>query len=333
MMKTISHIILFLFLILASSCEEVISVSLTLSDPKVVVEGSIENDLPPLVFISRSFPFFGDVDINNIEALFVRGAIVTVSDGTSEVRLMEYDRAAAQALSESDFELIAPILEQYLGFEVSQDIISFTIDFSFYSVAPEDIDFVGVIGRSYGLNIQLIGDPLFGTLELNAQTHIPNPVSLDSLWVEAHPLEEIDTLFQLRTRLADPDTIGNFYRGFNKADEGAYLTSTNSVFDDAFINGESFPFTVFKGQTERDKLEGGDIDVIGYWSPGDSAQVKLCTIDEAHYDFWRTVENEKNNLGSPFGSFTVIASNVEGAVGIWGGYASTFISIVIPEEL
>lgn len=58
--------------------------------------------------------------------------------------------------------------------------------------------------------------------------------------------------------------------------------------------------------------------------------MKLCSITREHYRFWRTVENEKGNLGNPFGSFTVIESNIEGGVGIWGGYAATTISIVIP---
>jgi hypothetical protein len=321
------------FLLGVTACEEVITLSLPISDPKVVVEGTIENGSPPLVFLSRSFPFFGDVDINEIEELLIRGAIVTVTTTTESVRLMEYDRQILEALSEEDFELIESILEQYLGFDISQDLVAFLPDISFYSVSPEDIDFEGETNRNYELSIQLINDPLFGSRSLKARTYIPDTINLDSLWVEPHPLEEIDTLFQLRTRLDDPDTSGNYYRYFNRAGSGPWLTPSNSAFDDAFLDGESVPFTVVRGQTEREKLEGGDFDVIGYWSPGDTAHVKLSMITKPHYDFWRTVENEKGNLGNPFGSFTVIASNIEGGVGIWGGYASTEISIIIPEEL
>lgn len=320
-------------LLFLTACEEVITVDLPIGDPKVVVEGTIETDGVPLVFLSRSFPFFGDVDINDIESLLIRGAAVTVSGEEKTVLLMEYDRETLMNLSEADFALIEPILSQYLGFEVSQDFVEFLPDISFYTVAPDDTDFLGEENHNYGLHIRLTDDPVFGTRELTAHTYIPGRISLDSLWVEPHPNEEIDTLFQLRTRLDDPDTTGNFYRYFTRANTGPWLTASSSAFDDAFLDGESVPFTVVKGQTEREKLEGGDFDVIGYWSPGDTAHVKLSMINEAHYDFWRTVENEKGNLGNPFGSFTVIASNVEGAVGIWGGYASTEISIVIPDEL
>lgn len=313
-------------------CEEIITVDLIDVDPKIVVEGSIENGTPPLIFLSRSFPFFGNIDINDIEALMLSGATMVVADGDEVITLVEYNKQALIDLSESDFEIIAPLLEQYLGFEITQDLLisPFIPDIPFYSVAPEDIDFVGEFGKNYWLTIQLVNDSIFGTTELTAQTYIPTPIELDSLWVEDHPLEEIDTLFQLRARLDDPDTTGNYYRVFNRANGGPWLTSSNSVFDDAFLDGASFPFTVVKGQPEREKLEEGDFDVDGYWSPGDTAEVKLCMIGESHYDFWRTVENERNNLGNPFGSFSVIATNIDGAVGIWGGYACTEISIVIP---
>ncbi|MCP4124574.1 MAG: DUF4249 domain-containing protein [Bacteroidetes bacterium] len=325
------NIVLLLLIMMLSSCEEVITIELTVSDPQVVVEGSIENGAPPLVILSRSFPFFGDININDISALLLDGAYVTVTNGVREVELMEYNTDNLAALDPSDFEMIVPIIEQYLGFEISQDILAFIPDITFYTVAPTDVDFLGEIGHSYDLSIQLTDHEIFGTTELSASTFIPFPVHLDSLWMEDHPNSEIDTLFQMRTRLKDPDTSGNYYRIFTRVDGGPWLTTDGSVFDDAFFDGQSIPFTVTKGQTEREKLEDGDFDVDGYWSAGELADVKLSMITQDHYQFWRTVENEKGNLGNPFGSFTVLASNVQGGVGIWGGYSSTIISILVTE--
>jgi hypothetical protein len=319
------------------SCETVVTFDLPINQTKLVVEGSIENDAPPLVFLSISFPFFGDVDFNNLDELLVRDAIITVTEGVNSVELIEYGKDELIALSADDFATIAPIIEQVIGFPIDQETLdtfyNFIPNFSFYTVKPADFGFVGELGKTYDLKIELTDDARFGTAIYTASTNISYPISLDSLWVEDHPNEENDTLFQLKARLDDPDTTGNFYRYYTSVNGGPFLTSNTSVFDDLFIDGESVPLTIFKGQTEREKLEDPDFEVDGYWAPGDTALVKLSMINNDHYQFWRTVENEKNNLGSPFGSYTIIQSNIVGdrAVGIWGGYGSTTLSIIIPE--
>lgn len=326
--------ILLLGICVLFACETVVTYELPVNDTKLVVEGSIENGGAPLVILSRSFPFFGDVNFNDINQLLVKGAIVTVSSSNRSVELLEYDRDRLTALSDDEFALIEPALEQFIGFDIDSSTIEFLPDITFYTVSPEDVDFLGSPGESYALDIEITEHEVLGSLNVNAVTSIPQPVVLDSLWVEAHPNEDIDTnLVQLRARFKDPDTLGDFYRVFNRVNGGPFLTATSSVFDDAFINGESIPFTVTKGQTEVDKQEDPDFDVDGYWAPGELAEVKFCVIDRAHYDFWRTVENEKNNLGSPFGSYTILASNFnnDDVVGIWGGYASTISSIIITE--
>ncbi|MEZ5002494.1 MAG: DUF4249 family protein [Chitinophagales bacterium] len=336
-MKGFSYISLLLLGLFALSCETVVNYELPINETKIVVEGSIENGHPPLVILSKSFPFFGNVNFNDLDELLLKNAVINVSDGNRTVTLMEYNKQSLLDLSAEDFDLIAPTLEQFIGFEVDQATLdSFSIylpNFTFYTVAPADIDFIGEVNHAYGLSVNLVNDSTFGTRELTAITSIPGLVDMDSLWVEDHPNSEIDTLFQLRTRFKEPDTLGNFYRYFTRVNGGAWLTSTASVFDDAFINGESIPFSVAKGQTERAKLEDPDFDVDGYWSPGDTAEVKLCNITQEHYQFWRTVENEKSNNGSPFGSFTILASNINGedAVGIWGGYTSTVLTLIVTE--
>ena len=321
---------------LTYSCETVVTYDLPVNETKIVVEGYIENDVFPVVFLSRSFPFFGEVNVNDLDELLIKGAKIQVDDGSKIVELREYNKTNALDISESNFnKIVAPVIKQFVGDNVSQstlDTLSFFVpNFSFYSVAPEDIDFVGEIGKNYGLRIDISGHEIFGNKQLVANTTIPDLIKLDSLWSEDHSNSEIDTLFQLRTRLTDPPMPGNFYRIFNSVNDEPMYTATSSVFDDAFINGKSIPFTVTRGQSEADKLEDQDFQVVGYWSPGDTAHVKFCSITEEHYQFWRTVENEKSNLGSPFGSFTILASNIEGAVGIWGGYASSIITYVIPE--
>ncbi len=310
-----------------------VTYELPINETKLVIEGAIENDGVPLVIVSKSFPFFGNVNFNDLSELLIPEAKVTVSNVSREVELMEYDPQVLGALSDTDFALIEPILEQIVGFDIDQSLVGFLPDITFYTVSPADLDFIGVIGTDYDLKVELFDHEIFGDIVVNGSTFIPFPVTLDSLWVEAHPNEDVDTnLVQLRARFDDPDTVGNFYRIFNRANGGPFLTASNSVFDDAFIEGASIPISITRGQTEAERQEETDFDIVGYWAPGEIAEVKFCVIDEPHYEFWRTVENEKNNLGSPFGSYTILSSNLDnGAVGNWGGYASTTMSILITE--
>lgn len=52
-------------------------------------------------------------------------------------------------------------------------------------------------------------------------------------------------------------------------------------------------------------------------------------MDETHFDFWNTLEFSRNNSG-PFSSFNRVSSNVDGALGVWGGYAVGYYEDVVP---
>jgi hypothetical protein len=58
--------------------------------------------------------------------------------------------------------------------------------------------------------------------------------------------------------------------------------------------------------------------------------LKLCNIDKATYDFWRTMEFAYSSVGNPFSSPTKVLSNISGgALGYFGGYAAQFKTIII----
>jgi hypothetical protein len=63
---------------------------------------------------------------------------------------------------------------------------------------------------------------------------------------------------------------------------------------------------------------------------GDSATIKLCNIDKASYEFWRTFEYTARSIGNPFSSPTSVIGNISnGALGYFGGYAVQYKSIII----
>ncbi|MBK7223573.1 MAG: DUF4249 family protein [Saprospiraceae bacterium] len=45
----------------------------------------------------------------------------------------------------------------------------------------------------------------------------------------------------------------------------------------------------------------------------------MC-LDKVHFDFWKTRDFAANS-GGPFSSYTRIKTNINGGLGIWGGYS------------
>jgi hypothetical protein len=87
-------------------------------------------------------------------------------------------------------------------------------------------------------------------------------------------------------------------------------------------------------QVERgvNRNEEIDFDTYSYFNRGDSVTVKFTNIDKATFDFWRTMEYSYSSIGNPFASPTKVISNIKGGgLGYFGGYATQYISLVIPE--
>ena len=299
------------FALISISCEKEIKLKVSAPSNAYVVEGHIENGLPPYVLLTKNSGFFGNININDISSYFISGAAITVITDDDSVHLQEYNSAFVQSLPDS----VAIALAAQFGITITS--ASEFPAVSIYTVSPADIDFVGKIGKRYDLRIEVDGKKITST------TTIPEPVYFDSLWLLPHPNPALaDSFFQVYGRLQDPPAPGNFYRYFTKADNEPFLISDQSVFDDAFINGKKFQIFIPKGHPVG-FTASQDFTRSGYWDVRDSVcTIKLCMIDKAHYDFWRTLEANRNGQGNPFGSVVYVKSNVVGALGVWGGYGS-----------
>lgn len=73
------------------SCRKEVKLNIPDYKQKVVVEASIETNGPPIVLLSWSVPYFGTFDFTTPEKAFIKGAFVTVSDGSSTDTLQELD--------------------------------------------------------------------------------------------------------------------------------------------------------------------------------------------------------------------------------------------------
>ncbi|MBS1637506.1 MAG: DUF4249 domain-containing protein [Bacteroidetes bacterium] len=87
-MRYFIYISVFTFL-LFSACRKTINVKLPEYTEKLVVEASIETGQPATVLLSVTAPYFGNVDLSDPTKFFVKGAFVTVSDGSNTDTLKE----------------------------------------------------------------------------------------------------------------------------------------------------------------------------------------------------------------------------------------------------
>lgn len=304
-----NYFCLFAFLLLTGlllqSCETPFVPDTIEADQQFVVEGFVEageGALPTYVIITRSLPFVGEIGPEQFSELFVHDAIVKVNDGDKETILPEL------CLDDLPDGLRAQVAT-VLGFDPD----SISLNFCAYA------DVLGQIiqeqGRSYDLSIDIGSET-----QLSATTTIPIAVPLFDLTWEDPPGDPNDTMATLKVTINDPFPAKNFYRYFTASEGQPLVSPFTSVVDDGLFDGQEFEFPL-----SRAVPRGADIDpnTFGLWPRQDSITLKWCTIDEEHFNFWRTFDFNNNNQG-PFSSYTRVASNVDGALGVWGGYAVNY---------
>ncbi len=167
---------------------------------------------------------------------------------------------------------------------------------------------MGQAGKTYQLDIQAEGK------SLDAITTIPEAVPFDSMRFE--PLDGLEGTYELIGWCTDPPGVTNYYRYFTKVDEENFFPGLASVVEDILFDGEEVEFPIARGQARTLEI---DPETFGYFFEGETVTVKWTNIDEAHFLFWNTLEFNAANQG-PFSSYTRIQSNINGGLGIWGGY-------------
>src|SRR6478735_3725494 len=296
-----------------AACEKEISLEIPEGEPTLVVEGHIEQDVPPVVVLTRSVPIFSDFSPQQLENVFVHNADVFVSDGSREYKLSEQNSGFLPP------ELLKVIAEQY-GFTPDKNTGQLPFTFYFYSTA----ELKGKVGGKYKLRIEAEGKTL------TAATSIPYLTKIDSLWIKPHTDPKNDSLVTLWYRYRDPDTLGNCVRYFTSRNQEAFFPGYfSSVFIDDFVNGKPYiDYPLARGES---KSRVPDFDTYGYFRKGDSITIKWCNIDIDHFRFWETLESDFGSRGNPFGAPLAIKSNINGGLGIWGGYGVVYHKFVVPK--
>lgn len=290
----------YLFCLIAASvvllsCEKGVTFDLDEPAPKLVVEATIETSQPPFVVLSKSQDFFAQITPGILANSFVRNAEVYVSNGTQTHKLKEY---------------ATPLTNGYI--------------FYFYSIDSSNLStaFVGQANTQYSLRIVAEGN------EYTSVTKIPTITRrIDSLFSKQAPGSNDPNKAVLMVRATDQAGYGDYIRYFTKRNREGFYPAFNSVYDDQVIDGTSYEVEVERGVDRTRDLP----DDYTLFEKGDTVTLKLCQIDKATYDFWRTMEFSYANIGNPFGSPTKVLSNISnGALGYFGGYAPQFRTIIIP---
>lgn len=286
--------VFFIFVFLFG-CEKNIHFELEETIPKLVVEATIENDMPPVVILTNSIGYFSKISPQILSNSFVHNAEIKISNGAKTHKLKEYTIPLGAGYS-----------------------------YYYYSIDSSNLGsaFTGELNKNYTLSIIAGGD------EYNAATRIPRITKIiDSLWWKKVPLDTTNKKVIIMVRETDTPGYGDYVRYWTKRNSEPFYPGFGSVYDDLIVDGSTYDLAVEPGINRN---EGYNEDKRSF-RRGDTVSLKISNIDKATFDFWRTMEYTYSSVGNPFSSPTKVQSNISNsALGYFGGYASQVKTIVIP---
>lgn len=315
----ISLLFAFSTLLLFWACEKEISIDLPDAEIKLVVEGKIEPNLPPLIILTKSVGYFAPTDVDALNNLFVHDAVITVQTDTSIVTLTEFCTSDIPDSLLPYLEDFMPAISAATGIPV--ELLS-TYNYCIYSTS--DFSVWGKYGKTYTLSINSENK------NYSAVTSIPQAIPLDSLWFEAKTPG--DSLGYIWATLSDPAGLGNNYRWFAKrpSKDNSFIAPIGSAFEDRFVDGQTFNFGYNRGRQPNSTAEDDNNRERGAYKINDTIIVKFCTIDKGTFEFIRDFETDVANNGNPFGAPGSIKTNISGgALGYWGGYGVSFDTLIV----
>lgn len=177
---------------------------------------------------------------------------------------------------------------------------------------------IGKLNSSYSIKIEDAGK-IYETT-----TTIPNLVIPDSIWFDR--LDNSDTLGLLWIDITDKVNENNYYRVLikRKGKDKNFVPPLTSTFDDQLFNGNKIRLSFSKGNSNI--LEIGETK---YFHIDDTLIVKFCTLDKNHFEFWQSIQNSIISSANPFtANKKNIVSSFDNALGIWGGYATYYDTII-----
>jgi len=312
--------ILLLFIILILSCTKEITFEIPLSEPKITVNGFIENGHHAKVLLTNSTdPFNISSDFLNPE--FFNNSII------NEATVVVIDK------------------ENNL-FDTLQPTFGLT-DTWLYNYEGNSI--IGQEGKTYNLEIT------YNDNVLTSKTTIPFIV--DEMFPEdslRFIYKEGDTNYcYLWAHYSDPDTIGNCASIFTRVKNSTYeedpmdinldgdnysapffkkVLDNGGNYNDEYVNGLAFSYPTYNGygwweNSNDNEVDGATGETLGFWyvDPNKQVEIKISEMDRESWNFWASIQN--NNPPGIFGNPSNVQSNINGGLGIWYGTSSLYRTI------
>lgn len=279
-------------LFLLSSCEKNIDFTLDTSQPTLVVDAQIENELSPTVVLTKSVEYFSQINPQIFESSFIHDADVYISNGILTHKLKEYS-----------IPLFPGVNTYYYGIDSAQLGTAFT----------------GELNTTYTLRVVADGKEYLSTTKIPGLDWIP-----DSVYFK-RPNTDLDTARRnMFVTATDPIGLGNFIRYFTKKNSGPYLPGRNSVFSDEIIEGTTYTTQVDPG------IDRNNLNQEFTFEVGDTVTLKFCNIDKATFTFWNTWEFSLQSIGNPFAQPNKVIGNISnGALGAFCGYAALYKKTIL----
>ena len=305
-----------------SSCEKEINFPFSDVNSSVVVEGVIESEKPPYVILTKSEHYFSSIDENTIDNLFINNADVYVIK----------DNDIRHKLILVDDKVIDIINNMFPNFEYSVPIENFYID------TNSNYKEFSQAGHTYKLEVH------WNNKLITSQTTIPHTTVFDSVWCECDQWEE-DYKCYLWTNINDPDTIGNnLFFQYKRIETSQNLDNRFRICarflrNDHLYNGVSFPsFSARSGQVVDEDGDGpylpfyAERNINGTQIDKDVVLFKISEVDNATYSFLRTKKIQLEMDNNPFAETSNILSNINGGLGVWSGFNSTYFKVPVIKD-
>ena len=300
-------IIFFCLPLVFMGCQQEIEVDLPDYEPKIVVEGTIENGKPAMVILSKSISYFAHIDLNYLlNNVFIRDAevYVTSSDGETERLMFQYCADS-------------PVYFAYCGNNIR-----------------------GKENTTYTLTINYEGQTY------KATTTSPHTFDLENLWFSSiSEYINADTMRTIRIQMTDNPSEENYYAFQLKVScpsfkDRLWASTVPIAFDDKTLNGITFNYelerygysTMFSYMMSEEERQAQRRITF---RPGDTVYVKHSQMDYNSYRFMLTGGTEAIMGTNPFTNPAPVISNIEGenALGAWCGFASKIDTLVWPDTI
>ncbi|NBX38788.1 MAG: DUF4249 domain-containing protein [Flavobacteriia bacterium] len=295
--------------VLLGSCTKEVKIAIPGYQNQLVVDGSIRDGEPPIVLLSTTQNIYAPTDISSYLSSFVSDAVVSVSDGTTTVQLIQICTdnlpSGTEAYAEAIFGLPIDQLQQL------HLCVYTSIDPSIF----------GQIGKTYSLTIN------HGGKTYTSSTTLESPSALGYLKWKAQPNNP--TYGYLYGFLNDNPNHNDAYMWELKyLNDGFFTKPFGPYFNDQFFNGLSFEFTAYNPMSYADTAVANSSNA-GFFHLGDTVVYRLSKMGQKEFQFFDKKTNQLFSAGSPFATPINVPSNISGgALGVWAGFSSWYDTVI-----